>query len=171
MHIVEIPSFFPPYGGLFCLDQAKALAALGHEVRIVSNVQVGVTIGAKDYITLPYRRYEFVRDGITVYQTYQRGLPKAIRYNVRRWVSIVRSMFAEYVKRYGRPDILHAHCAKWAGYAAMLISEDYQLPYVITDHLPLMLLEDEFGEAPSSAWQKRKDTEQCVRLYGSDLRR
>ena len=153
MHIVEIPSFFPPYGGLFCLDQAKALAALGHEVRIVSNVQVGVTIGAKDYITLPYRRYEFVRDGITVYQTYQRGLPKAIRYNVRRWVSIVRSMFAEYVKRYGRPDILHAHCAKWAGYAAMLISEDYQLPYVITDHLPLMLLEDEFGEAPSNAWQ------------------
>ena len=49
MHILEIPSFFPPYGGLFCLDQAKALKALGHEVRILSNVQLGATIGLRDY--------------------------------------------------------------------------------------------------------------------------
>lgn len=63
-------------GGDFCLDQAKALAALGHEVRILSNVQLGVTIGLKDYLTLPYGRYEHEMDGITVYQSYQRGLPK-----------------------------------------------------------------------------------------------
>ena len=30
-------------------------------------------------------------------------------------------MFREYVRRHGRPDVLHAHCCKWAGYAAMLI--------------------------------------------------
>ena len=40
MHILEIPSFFTPYGGEFCLDQAKALKAVGHEVRILSNVQL-----------------------------------------------------------------------------------------------------------------------------------
>jgi len=153
MHILEIPSFFPPYGGLFCLDQAKALAALGHEVRILSNVQLGWTIGAKDYLTLPYRRYEHELEGVTVYQSYQRGLPKRVRYNVRRWVAIVRSMFNDYVAKYGQPDMLHAHCAKWAGYAAMMISKEYQIPYVITEHLPLMLLEEEFGKAPSGTWQ------------------
>ena len=116
MHILEIPSFFPPYGGLFCLEQSKALAALGHEVRILSNVQLGITIGWKDYLTQPWRRYEHVMDGITVYQSYQRGIPKVIRPNVDRWVSVVRSMFVEYMAKYGRPDILHAHCAKWAGY-------------------------------------------------------
>ena len=42
MHILEIPSFFTPYGGEFCLEQAKALKALGHEVRILSNVQLGI---------------------------------------------------------------------------------------------------------------------------------
>lgn len=153
MHILEIPSFFPPYGGLFCLDQAKALQALGHEVRILSNVQLAITIGVKDYLCLPYRRYEYDLEGVTVFQSYQRGIPKIVHYNVCRWVSIVCSMFRDYVRRYGRPDILHAHCAKWAGYAAMTLKEEYHIPYVITDHLPLMLLEEEYGKAPSSAWQ------------------
>ncbi len=43
MHILEIPSFFPPYGGEFCLEQSKALQQLGHEVRILSRVQLGIT--------------------------------------------------------------------------------------------------------------------------------
>ena len=153
MHILEIPSFFPPCGGLFCLDQAKALAALGHEVRILSNVQLGLTINPKDYWMLPVGRYEHEMDGITVYQSYQRGLPRMIRQNVKHWVNIVCSMYRDYEQQYGKPDILHAHCAKWAGYAAMKISARNGVPYVITDHLPLMLLEDEFGKAPSSAWQ------------------
>jgi glycosyltransferase involved in cell wall biosynthesis len=138
---------------LFCLDQAKALASLGHEVRILSNVQVGATVGWHDYLTLPFSRYEHQMDGIMVYQSYQRGIPKSVRYNVKRWVAIVHSMFGDYIKRYGRPDILHAHCAKWAGYAAMQIGKEYGIPYVVTEHLPLMLLEKEFGKAPSHAWQ------------------
>ena len=153
MHILEIPSFFPPYGGLFCLDQAKALLLQGHEVRILSNVQMGLTIGLKDYLCLPYNRFEHTVDGVTVIQSYQRGLPKVVRYNVERWVAIVRSMFRDYVEKYGRPDIMHAHCAKWAGYAAMLISDEYQIPYVITEHLSRMLLEEEFEKSPGHAWQ------------------
>ena len=153
MHILEIPSFFPPYGGLFCLDQAKALEALGHEVRILSNVQLGATIGLRDYVVRPYCRFEHVMEGITVYQSYQRGIPHMVRHNVDRWVSIVCSMFDDYAKKYGKPDVVHAHCAKWAGYAAMMISIKYGIPYVITEHLPLMLLEEEFGPAPSKAWQ------------------
>lgn len=153
MYILEIPSFFTPYGGEFCLDQARALKAVGHEVRILSNVQLGITIGAKGFLTLPFRRYEHEQDGITVYQSFQRGMPLAIRWNVRRWVKIVCSMFDDYVARYGRPDILHAHCSKWAGYAAMLISRKYQIPYVITEHLSRLVFEKEFGPAPSKAWQ------------------
>ena len=153
MHILEIPSFFTPYGGEFCLEQAKALKALGHEVRILSNVQLGVTIKGKDYWVLPFSRYEHQRDGITVCQSFQRGVPRLVRYNVMRWISIVESMFCDYILKYGKPDILHAHCAKWAGYAAMKISQQYGIPYVITEHLSLMSLEDEFGKAPSDAWQ------------------
>ena len=153
MHILEIPSFFTPYGGEFCLDQAKALKALGHEVRILSNVQLGMTIGIKDYLRLPYRCFEHEVDGLTVYQYYQRGIPKMVRLNVRRWVAMVEAMFQLYMAQYGKPDIIHAHCAKWAGYAAMKISQEHGVPYVITEHLSLMSLEEEFGKAPSQAWQ------------------
>lgn len=153
MHILEIPSFFTPYGGEFCLEQSKALKALGHEVRILSNVQLGATIGIGDYLRLPFRRYEHTVEGIAVSQSYQRGLPLMVRYNVRRWIDIVGSMFADYVVKYGQPDILHAHCAKWAGYAAMQISRNYRIPYVITEHLPKEILAQELGTAPSSAWQ------------------
>jgi len=153
MHILEIPSFFTPYGGEFCLDQARALKAAGHEVRILSNVQLGVTIGLKGYLSLPFRRYEHEQDGITVCQSFQRGIPMMVRWNVSRWVKIVCSMFDDYVGRYGLPDILHAHCSKWAGYAAMQISRKYQVPYVITEHLSRLVFEKEFGPAPSCAWQ------------------
>ena len=153
MHILEIPSFFTPYGGEFCLEQAKALKALGHEVRILSNVLLGITIGGKDFLVLPSCRFEHEREGITIYQSYQRGWPRMVHHNVKHWVGIVRSMFADYVAKYGKPDILHAHCAKWAGYAAMIISKEYGIPYVITEHLPKLILEPELGPAPSTAWQ------------------
>lgn len=153
MHILEIPSFFTPYGGEFCLDQAKALKAVGHEVRILSNVQLALTIGAKDYFLLPCRRYEHEMDGVTICQSFQRGVPKAIRWNVKRWVAIVCDMFDGYVARYGKPDILHAHCAKWAGYAAMKIGRKYNIPYVITEHLSKLVFEKEFGPAPADIWQ------------------
>ena len=153
MHILEIPSFFTPYGGEFCLDQAKALKAMGHEVRILSNVQLGFSIGGKDFFVLPSCRYEHELDGITVCQSFQRGVPKAVRWNAKRWVAIVCEMFDDYVARYGKPDILHAHCAKWAGYAAMKISEKYGIPYVITEHLSKLVFEKEFGPAPSDTWQ------------------
>jgi glycosyltransferase involved in cell wall biosynthesis len=116
-------------------------------------VQLGVTIKGKDYWVLPFSRFSHQRDGITVYQSFQRGLPKLVHYNVTRWVSIVESMFRDYIQTYGKPDILHAHCTKWAGYAAMRISQQYGIPYVVTEHLSLMSLEEEFGKAPSDAWQ------------------
>jgi glycosyltransferase involved in cell wall biosynthesis len=153
MHILEIPSFFTPYGGEFCLEQARALKALGHEVRILSNVQLGITVGGKDYAVLPFTRFEHERDGITIYQSYQRGLPHMVHHNVMRWISIVQSMFEQYVHKYGKPDILHAHCAKWAGYAAMKISKQYHIPYVITEHLSKLVFETEFGLAPVENWQ------------------
>ena len=153
VHIVEIPSFFPPYGGEFCIEQSKALQALGHEVRIISNVQLSVKKSVWEFLTLPYHRQFIEIEGVPDYQSFMRGIPKVVRPNVERWVGIVREMFQTYVERYGQPDILHAHCAKWAGYAAMLIARDYDIPYLITEHLPSMIFREEFGRKGTDAWQ------------------
>lgn len=151
MHILEIPSFFPPYGGLFCLDQSKALASLGHEVRIVANVQLSVKRSLKDYLFAATDIRETVMDGITVLRHEMRGWPKVVRPNARRWVAQVRQMAAQYIAVYGRPDVLHAHCTNRAGYAAMLIGRDYGIPYIITEHLSSMIYRQEFGDISPEA--------------------
>ena len=153
MHILEIPSFFPPYGGLFCLDQAKALASVGHEVRIIANVQLSVKRSVGDYILAKTSCRPMQTDGITVWYKQTRGLPKLTRTNARRWVNGVQHMFERYISVYGKPDILHAHCVKWAGYAAMLIGERHGIPYIITEHLPKMIYADEFKGDISRLWQ------------------
>ena len=152
MHILEIPSFFTPYGGEFCLEQAKALQFQGDEVRILSNVQISIKKNFRQFLTLPFNRWTEEIDGISLYRSYQRGIPKVIYPNVRRWLSIVLSMFDNYVDKCGKPDIIHAHCCKWAGYAAMLIHERYAIPYVITEHLPKMNYDIEF-KGYQKVWQ------------------
>ena len=153
MHILEIPSFFIPYGGGFCLDQAQALKGQGHQVRILSNVQLSVKRDVVSFFSLPYTTTEETMDGIPVIRHFQRGIPLVVRPNVDLWVRTVQRLFSRYVDRYGTPDIIHAHCAKWAGYAAMLISEAYDIPYVVTEHLSRMSLAREFGEPPADGWQ------------------
>lgn len=151
MHILEIPSFFPPYGGLFCLDQSKALAFLGHEVRIIAHVQLSVKKSPRRYILARTTCRETEMGGITVWRKEMRGLPKCVRPNVRRWVRGVLRMFRHYVDVYGKPDVIHAHCVKWAGYAAYMISKEHGVPFVITEHLPKMIYAGEFGGG--DAWQ------------------
>lgn len=154
MHILEIPSFFPPYGGAFCLDQGKALAKQGNTVRIVACVQLGVTISKWKYLTAQSQCEEKEMEGITVLYRQMHGLPMAPRMNMRRWVRTVCRMVDYYVDCYGKPDIIHAHCGKWAGYAAMLLARQWNVPYVVTEHLSHLVFATEFGNRPlERIWQ------------------
>lgn len=152
MHILEIPSFFPPYGGWFCLDQSKALAAQGHTVRIVACVQLGVTISRWQFVTAATHVEKRQMDGIEVYYRQLRGWPLCKHRNMKRWVSAVEQMAARYVAAHGVPDIIHAHCAKWAGCAAQALSRRYGVPYVITEHLSHQVFETEL-HGRTDAWQ------------------
>ncbi|MGX8697106.1 MAG: glycosyltransferase [Prevotella sp.] len=150
MHILELPSFFPPHGGLFCLEQAKALKALGHEVRIVSVVELGVTLDRKFYFTAPWREERREMEGVEVFSSYMRAMPKAVPYNVSRWVFLCQKAVDRYVRRFGKPDVLHAHCCKVAGIAAKEIAQRLSIPYFITEHIPSGFYERDFGQG----WQR-----------------
>lgn len=152
MHILELPSFFAPHGGLFCLEQAKALQALGHEVRIVSIVELGVSRDREFYLAAPWREERKEIEGVEVFCTYMRAVPKAVRYNINRWVSLCEKAVDRYVRRFGKPDVLHAHCCKSAGLAAKAISQRLNIPYYISEHLSSGLFERDFGKG----WQKHK---------------
>ncbi len=150
MHILELPSFFPPHGGLFCLEQAKALKAMGHEVRIVSVVELGITRDGASYFTASWREEKNTMEGVEVFSSYMRAVPKAVRYNISHWVDFCEKAVDRYIRRYGKPDVLHAHCCKNAGLAAQAISRRLGIPYVITEHLSSGLYERDFGKG----WRK-----------------
>lgn len=153
MRIVEIPSFFPPYGGEFCMEQAKALASLGHEVTILANVQLGVTVYPRGWLRARTKAKRSEEDGVSLVRVEMRGWPLCPKLNARRWIAGVRRLFATYVAERGMPDVIHAHCCKWAGYAACLLRREYGVPYVVTEHLSSMLFSVEFGKPRPGIWQ------------------
>ncbi|MCR5851732.1 MAG: glycosyltransferase [Bacteroidaceae bacterium] len=152
MHILELPSFFPPHGGMFCLEQAKALKALGHEVRIESVIELGISLDRKFYFTAPWREERREMEGVEVFCTYMRAVPKAVRYNINHWMYLMEKAVDRYVQRFGKPDVLHAHCCKSAGMAAKEISQWLDIPFFISEHLSSGLFERDFGEG----WQRHK---------------
>lgn len=143
MHILEIPTIFPPYGGLFCLEQAKALVRAGHEVRIISSVLLSVKASPKAYFSYPFSYYWHVMDGISILQDYPRSIPCLYRRNINCWVNSVIMLFHEYVSKYGLPDVIHAHGSNFAAVAAMRIKEEYNVPYVVTEHNSLVCFEEQ----------------------------
>lgn len=150
MHILEIPSFFPPHGGLFALDQARALQTQGNIVRMLACVQLGVSVDGAFYFKARQGRWWEEMDGVEVYRTYMRAIPRCVRPNQERWCRIVGKMYEDYRRRYGKPDVLHAHCCQWAGVAARMIAEREGIPFFITEHLPSGIFEANYGKG----WQK-----------------
>ena len=46
----------------------------------------------------------------------------------------------KYIKKHGKPDIVHAHNTFWAGLSALHIAERLNIPYVLTEHSSRFLL-------------------------------
>ena len=152
MHILEIPSFFPPHGGLFALEQARALQAQGNTVRMLSCVQLGASVDKVFYFKARHDRWWEEMESVEVYRSYMRTTPCCIRPNQQRWCRIVQEMYEDYKQQYGRPDVLHAHCCQWAGVAARGIAEKENVPFFITEHLSSGIFEFYYGKG----WKKAK---------------
>lgn len=134
MKILQLPSWYLPQGGQFCLNQSLALQEQGIEVHILANV------------VLPWRKYKFSvfrypitpffteENGIPIYRYYSWRYPFVDIPNIEKWVKKTVCLFDKYKEKYGLPDIIHVHSSMWGGYAAALIKEKYGVPYVITEH-------------------------------------
>jgi len=142
MKILEIASFFPPQGGAFVLDQARALRSLGHEVSILYCNQLGISHGLWQWLFPSFH----TPHPSSVSGTYLRSIPKCTHLNQKRWVSEILRQYDAFVREHGTPDVVHAQCSVWAGVAAMTIARHSSLPYFVTEHIPLELFEREFGQ-------------------------
>ena len=137
MHVLLIPSWYKsitePVLGTFFEEQARALIKAGHQVGIIypQLAPVRAMFGKKDDIN------EFYNDnGLPTFSfIYQAKIPKFRAIIYKKYAAKVESVFEEYEKEFGTPDILHAHSVFHGGIAAYFISQSKKIPLVITEHL------------------------------------
>lgn len=114
--------------GIFELEQAKAIASLGHKVIVLS----------LDFRSLRRKRKyglsKFFLENVLIYNfSFPLGkIPDSI-------FAFMSSYFIKKVYRIieienGRVDILHAHFCAFQGYCAAYLKSIYNIPLVITEH-------------------------------------
>ncbi|MCR4664515.1 MAG: glycosyltransferase [Paludibacteraceae bacterium] len=137
MRVLLLPAWYLPEGGQFVRHQALALREQGVEVHILANVTLGwrkYKWNGLDVASYPLTPFFTEEDGISVLRSFTRPVPKASVINIRLWTRRTLRMYDTYVRRFGHPDLIHAHSATWAAYAAALIKKKYGTPYVLTEH-------------------------------------
>lgn len=142
MHIVIIPAFFQtkkrPTLGSFFLEQAKALKQAGHKVSVLYCDTYSIKcIG--EWLNYHENTVEEI-EGISIYRNkcfcpVKHGMEG----HKEAFARGIEQLWKEYLLK-EKVDVIHAHCAVWAGYAAMKISGKTQVPYVVTEHATLFQL-------------------------------
>jgi glycosyltransferase involved in cell wall biosynthesis len=142
IRILVIPSWYPPDGGFFFKEHSESLAGEGSRVDVLYNRVVGARklgrIRAGDLFGL--RTAD--ENGLFVNRSVFLKIPGNERLNALRWISSTVRLFRRYHRRYGKPDVILAHSAIWAGCAAGILSEKYGIPCLITEHRGIFLMRD-----------------------------
>jgi glycosyltransferase involved in cell wall biosynthesis len=132
--IALLPSWYPPHGGDFFADQARELALRG--------LEVSVLVPRIEPFKKPQRWLKaFVsgvscenRNGVAEFRWCVPKISGSVHEMPRRTLYAAEKLFQALCRRQGKPDLIHAHSAMWAGYAAARIGQKYRIPYVLTEH-------------------------------------
>lgn len=149
MNIVIIPAFFQTKSrktlGSFFLEQARALQKKGHKVTILYCDTYSIKC-VKDWFAYNEEKSEII-EGIQIYRNRCFcPLKHGIEGHRKAFANGIQKLYDQYMKG-NKPDIIHAHCCVWAGYAAMKLSGQIGIPYVVTEHATLFQLHrDEISE-------------------------
>jgi glycosyltransferase involved in cell wall biosynthesis len=138
LHVLILPSFYPtreaPYNGTFFRDWAQALQRAG--------VRVGVAYAEgrslRQFSAAGFRQTRFqvsadVEDGLPTVRLHGWNTLAQWTAGGLIWARCSQRVIREYIARYGRPDVVAAQSATWAGHAAWLAHRTWGLPYVITE--------------------------------------
>lgn len=138
LHVLVLPSFYPtrevPYSGTFFRDWAQALQRAG--VRVGVAYAEGRSLRRFSATALRQTRFQVsadVEDGLPTvrlhgWNTLAQWTPGGLI-----WARCSQRVISEYIARHGRPDVIAAQSATWAGHAAWLAQRTWGLPYVITE--------------------------------------
>ncbi|TPU94816.1 glycosyltransferase [Acinetobacter baumannii] len=138
MHILILPSWYPQFkgdiSGSFFREQALALYKWNHKVGVIYP-QIRSLRNIRSIFTQPYGcQFENDNGLLTLYWYGINFFPKLPQLAKKYWINRGLKLFEEYVKKNGKPDIIHVHSLLNAGYLAREINKKYNIPYVVTEH-------------------------------------
>lgn len=149
MHVLVVPSWYPtaeaPLHGIYFAEQVRCLQDHGMTVGVVYPEQQSLRHLSWQAVRRKHFQTEWTSDyGVPTLRRYGWNVcwrfPPGMRWRVRTAVRLAR----QYVDRHGVPDIVHAHSARWAGAAAVRMSETFGVPYVLTEHFSGFVRDDIF---------------------------
>ena len=133
MHILIIPSWYKteqnPVLGSFFEEQARGLQSLGNTVGLMHIAFNSYSSKEKQF---------FIKKNDEGLNTIQFNVKAIIPRNrsINYWYLglVAIKKMEEYIKLYGKPDVIHAHSVFWGGIATYYISKKLGIPYIITEH-------------------------------------
>jgi glycosyltransferase involved in cell wall biosynthesis len=141
--ILVIPSWYPPDGGYFFKEHSEALNRAGCKVDVLVNRLIGIR-KIRHVKKGQWHRFNVgMEEGMTVIRSIYWKIPGNERLNIKLWVRSTVRLFSRYIMRFGKPDLILAHSAMWAGLAASRIWKGYNVPYIIIEHRSFFVWERE----------------------------
>ncbi len=126
------PNIFEPLNGIFQKEQAEALAKKNIQVGFLGICPISLKILLKKK-----------RGYLKLFQNNEEGVNNIIFYypnipfipNFMAWIALLVGtfLFKRYKKQFGLPQIIHIHGYQ-SGLLAKKISNQYQIPYLVTEH-------------------------------------
>ena len=173
LHVLVIPTWYPngrdKLIGIYHKTFCKVLAETG---KAKVNMLYIDRVGIKQLPQYPFmkKRYEEKCEGYTVYAHKMLSRVKvSFKWQTKVYAKVMEKAFREYVKKEGKPDVLHAHVAVPAGYAAARIGKKYGIPVLVTEHAYSPWANPEGKEFSRFVAQNAKVT--CVSTYLQNMLR
>jgi glycosyltransferase involved in cell wall biosynthesis len=138
-HVLIVPSFYPtpqkPLNGTFFRDHVHTMRDADWTVGVTyAETRSLRQFSLRGLLTSHFQVSESLEEGIRTLRLHSWN-PGAQTYaGGKTWGRLCARLIKEYVRRVGRPDVIHAHNALWAGEAARMASADNGIPYLITEH-------------------------------------
>ncbi len=139
MHVLVLPSWFPtahaPRNGAYFYRQLRALHDAGHRIGIVYPEHQSLRGLSRE--ALAAHRFQtrwYLEHGLPVLRRHSWNVLSKAPGSYTGRIRTALHLAERYAASYGRPDVIHALSAQWAGGAAVQLARRWNRPMALTEH-------------------------------------
>ena len=144
MHLVLIPTWYSSSPvdprGVFIRNYASMFHNQGFDTRIFF-YRSDHSTSKNDFPKAWHKLHSELEYGVEVSRWNSRSFPKIGSVFLKSWLTSGVKAFKEYIFKYGRPDLIHAH-SYFSAILAHELNKHFNIPYIYTEHSTIFLKEN-----------------------------